>query len=187
MLVKLPLSTMFHIGPRDARGEVGRLAMPVAYGTIDKQPFGMISLTELEPGEWAVTMTPDDLDLCPGGEREQFAMGECVTVEGVENLVGFVLPESVEGRRLPRHAVVQEPDGSVQAYEDLDAIRAKHGKLVVGHEWQGGERKGYLRCSRCREELKCEHPLAQRRTVPVVAGTAESCTACGAEIGRWVA
>ncbi len=185
MIVKLPDSTIHRVGAPVEGGGPGLLAMSVGAGTHGEK-FGGLGLVEVEPGVWAIRLL-EGLELYRVGPDGEWVTGDCVTAPAVEGLVGFVLPEAVEGRKLPRHVVVRDPDGPIAAFEDLDAVKAKYGEVIVGHVWEcNADRPGWLRCPRCREDKKCRHPTERLRSVAVPGGKAEVCDACAAELGRWV-
>jgi hypothetical protein len=91
----------------------------------------------------------------------------------------------------PSLVVVCDPEGPFLGFEDLGDVRTKYGEVVVGHAWaRNDERPGWLRCPRCRDERRCDHPAEHHRSVSLTANPkgprAETCTACGEELGRWV-
>lgn len=177
MLVKLPSSAVHYVGPKGGP-RTDRLAMSLGPGMIPGM-YQHFALVEDEPDVWAIR-DPEGLDLFSvHGLGEETPTGECVTFEGVTDHVGYMLPERVNGRPLPRHVVMCEPGGTLRPYESVDDVRARHGEVVIGHLWGRGERVGYQRCARCRDERWCRHPAGSR--VRGLGGR-DQCSACGSEI-----
>jgi hypothetical protein len=165
MLVKLPTTTVYRYSPPD--GLPGPLfAMGIGPGVIDGR-VAQVRLIEEELDVWSIGAGAG-LDL-----HDTHTMGECVTVPGKPQLLGVVLPAEVDGRPLPRHVVLRDED-TYRAYEDLEAVRALHGEVSVGHAWGAGTGNGYRKCSRCRDEMKCVHPVEAR--------VSRHCTACGTDV-----
>lgn len=179
MLIKLPSSAVHYVGPKGG-ARTDRMAMSLGPGMIPGM-YKHFVLVEEEPDIWAIR-DPDGLDLFSvRGPGEETVTGDCVTFEGVRDHVGYQLPERVNDRLLPRHVVMCEPDGTLRPYEAVEDVRARHGEVIVGHLWGRGERTGYQRCARCRDERWCRHPAASR---VAVTGDRAMCTACGADIAR---
>lgn len=176
MIVKLPASAVSYVGPKGGT-RTERLAMSLGPAMIPGQYQGF-ALVEEEPDVWAIRER-DGLEFFSVGGPGEYLTGECVTLPGVNDHVGYALPEAVNGRGLPRHVVMCEPDGRLQPYNSIEDVREKHPKIVVGHEWGSGAGNGYERCSRCRDERKCAHPTESR-----VAGFAggQTCAACGTDL-----
>lgn len=176
MIVKLPASAVSYVGPKGgARTE--RLAMSLGPAMIPGQ-YQSFALVEEEPDVWAVR-DRNGLDFFSVGGPGEYLTGECVTLPGVDDHVGYALPEEVNGRKLPRHVVMCESDGRLQPYNSIEDVREQHPKIVVGHAWGPGTGNSYERCSRCRDERKCAHPPASR---VVALGGGQTCTACGTSL-----
>jgi hypothetical protein len=145
MLVKLPDSAIHRIAPADDAQGGPLYAMGVGGGVFTEDGQGTVLLVETEEDTWTL-MPAEGLDL-----RMTRLVGECVTSPTINHLLGFVLPGEIEGRKVSRHVVMRDPEGPVQPYEDLEAVRAKYGEVVVGHDWGPEDERGYHECRRCKD------------------------------------
>ena len=143
MIVKLPDNAIYRITHPDA--EEALYAMGVGVDAIEDGRPKALYLHEVASDEWQLGVL---------GDREKWftkEMGACVTSGTVDKLVGYVLPAAIEGREVSRHVVMRDAEGPVEPYQDLGAVRAKYGEVVVGHQWGDEDERGYRECCRCKD------------------------------------
>ena len=145
MIIKLPDCAIHRIALGDDAEGVPLYAMGVGGGVFNGDGKGSVALVETSRDTWTL-MPTENLDL-----RMTRLVADCVTSPTDKHLLGFVLPEEIEGRKVSRHVVMRDPEGPIQSYQDLDAVRAKYGEVVVGHAWGDEDERGYRECSRCKD------------------------------------
>ena len=145
MIIKLPDCAIHRIAQDDDAQGGPLFAMGVGGGVFTGDGKGSVALVETALDTWTLIPT-ESLDL-----RITKLMGECVTSPSDKHLLGFVLPEEIEGRKVSRHVVMRDPEGPVEPYQDLDAVRAKYGEVVVGHDWGEEDERGYHECRHCKD------------------------------------